>query len=280
MAKARMRAPIRWFGGKGNVIKHILEAYYKMRKHICYCEVFGGSGALLFAKRPSRVEVYNDLHSGLVNLYRVIRNKEQFDRFRTLCELTPYSREEHYESLQVWESEPDSVLKAHKFYIVARQSFGGELGAGWSFSKTSTSRNMAETCSKWLSAVETLPQFHERLSRVQIENKDFRDLIKTYDSVDTLFYLDPPYIHGTRKSGEYDHEMTDRDHRDLVDILLTIKGQAIVSGYDHPIYNPLVKAGWIKVQFDTVAYSDSDKETKQRTETLWCTDTQTQQMLF
>ncbi|MEN6520331.1 MAG: DNA adenine methylase [Armatimonadota bacterium] len=59
----------------------------------------------------------------------------------------------------------------------------------------------------------------------------------------TLFYLDPPYIPETRKSGKYRHEMTAEDHQELVEILLSIQGKVVLSGYNHPIYKPLEDDG-------------------------------------
>jgi len=50
-------------------------------KHHTYVEVFGGAANLLLAKEPSAVEVYNDIDSGLVNFFRVIRDKDKFKRF-------------------------------------------------------------------------------------------------------------------------------------------------------------------------------------------------------
>jgi DNA adenine methylase len=88
--------------------------------------------------------------------------------------------------------------------------------------------------------------------RVQIENQDFRKLIPGYDGPDTLFYLDPPYVPQTRRSGGYAHELSLDDHHELVGILLGLKGMAILSGYAHPVYKPLEKAGWRKRSWRTV----------------------------
>jgi DNA adenine methylase len=40
-------------------------------EHQIYCEVFGGGASLLFVKKPAEIEIYNDLDSNLVNLFRV-----------------------------------------------------------------------------------------------------------------------------------------------------------------------------------------------------------------
>ena len=41
----------------------------------------------------------------------------------------------------------------------------------------------------------------------------------------------------------------------LVNTLLTIKGQAVLSGYAHEIYKPLLEQGWHKVEIDTVCFA-------------------------
>ncbi|MCL2004695.1 MAG: DNA adenine methylase [Planctomycetaceae bacterium] len=62
-----------------------------------YIEPFGGSGAILFAKEPSPVEIYNDLYSDLVTFYRVLRNPKTYKKLIRFLENSPYSRELFYE---------------------------------------------------------------------------------------------------------------------------------------------------------------------------------------
>ena len=73
----KVKPPVKWYGGKRFMLKHIIPL---IPKHKTYVEVFGGSGALLFAKQPSEIEVYNDIHSGVVNLYRVLRDKDKIEK--------------------------------------------------------------------------------------------------------------------------------------------------------------------------------------------------------
>jgi len=101
-----------------------------------------------------------------------------------------------------------------------------------------------------------LPDFHRRLRRVQIEHQDWRVIIHRYDSDRTLFYVDPPYIHATRKSKHlYDNEMTDADHVDLVNTLLCVRGLCMLSGYQHDIYRALDVEGWHRMDFRTACYA-------------------------
>lgn len=96
-----------------------------------------------------------------------------------------------------------------------------------------TSRaGMAGAVSRWLGAVEDLPLIAQRLLRVQIENAPAIEVIKRYDSDETLFYCDPPYPHESRgDSNAYANEMSDDQHRELAEILHNIKGKVAISGY-------------------------------------------------
>lgn len=89
--------PFAWYGGKEALAPRLVSL---LPKHDVYCEVFGGSGALLFAKAPSRLEIFNDLDSGVVNFFRVLRNAEQFQELVRALKLTPYAREEYYQCFQ------------------------------------------------------------------------------------------------------------------------------------------------------------------------------------
>jgi DNA adenine methylase len=220
-------------------------------EHRIYVEPFGGGGSLLFRKEPSEIEVYNDLDSGLVNLFRVLRDPEKFGRFYHYISLTPYSREEYLHCRELLDESNDEIVQAYRWYVVARSSFSGIFGSSWGYTVTKSGQGMAGSCSKWMTAIHTLPAIHERLMRVQVEHSDFRSIIKRFDTPDTLFYLDPPYIPDTRKSGGYRHEMTADDHQELVEILLSVQGKAVLSGYNHPIYKPLENAGWTRTDFQT-----------------------------
>ena len=216
--------------------------------HTLYVEVFGGGASLLFAKRPAEVEVYNDLDGGLVNLFRVLRDPEKFERFRAAVGLTLYSREEYRDCRATWADCTDDVERARRFYVVARQSFSGRFGAGWAF-RCNPGKGADTTSGAWQSALAQLPEIHSRMRSVQVEHSDFRVLFKNYDRPETLFYVDPPYTADTRKAGGYAHEMTDADHRDLVEILRGLKGRALLSGYATPLYAPLEADGWRRQDF-------------------------------
>jgi len=243
-----MRSPITWFGGKGPLVKLLLEL---MPPHRFYVEPFGGSAALLFAKPPAEVETYNDIDEGVVNLFHVLRDPDQFREFKRLCSFTLYSRAEYNEARRTWVSERDPVRRAWKWFVVNRMSFGGQFGSSFGTTITTSSANMACECHKWLAAKKRLDAARRRLERVQIECADWRVILKRYCGEGYLCYCDPPYVHSTRKRERYKHELTDDDHEELVEKLLEYDGMVMLSGYRNAIYERLEREGWTRHDKET-----------------------------
>ncbi len=233
-------------------------------KHKTYVEVFGGSGAILINKKPSEIEVYNDIDGELYNFFKVIADKKLFKKFQEKISLLPYSRECYYEYRDMRTDKLNKVERAVRFYYLIKSTHHSTCEyTGWKFS---VEANMP----KRIKSVDKLSLIHKRLSEVYIDNLDFRKLIANWDRPDTFFYLDPPYVASSRKSGGYMFEMTDKDHNDLIDILLNIKGKWLLSGYDNNIYSRL--SDFYRQDFNSFAnslrYRDKNNNPS-RTETVW-----------
>ena len=239
------KSPINWYGGKYYMKKTIVELF---PEHKTYIEGFGGAGHILLYKEPSEIEVYNDLNEGLYLFFKLLRNDETRDKLIAKIQLTPYSRREFYECRDNWSNQKGEIEKARMFYIKTMQSFSG-VGTSWSYSKNKSRRGISQAVSKFLGNVdENMLDVIDRLREIQIENLDIIDLLDKYDSKDSLFYLDPPYIAETRISEKvYDKEMPLEKHEELIDKLLNIKGKVVLSGYDNDTYNKLTDNGWKKI---------------------------------
>lgn len=160
--------------------------------------------------------------------------------------------------------------RSRRFFVQARQMRTGlaqraSLGR-WANCKNTTRAGMSGVVSRWLGSVETLPEVAARLLRVQIENRPAQEVIRLYDSAETLFYCDPPYPHETRgDSKAYGFEMTDHEHRELAALLSRVKGKAAISGYVGPLMNELYK-DWNR--HDSAA-KNCHSIKKPRREALW-----------
>lgn len=227
---------IKYYGGKQFMTDIIIDNFPK--DFNIYVEGFGGSASVLFKKERKGIEVYNDLGRNVYSLFKVISDKEKFERLKHRLELTYYHKDIREEFKNNLKRDDISLEdRAYYFFYVSRTSFNGVGG----FSRTMLiRRGMCRSTSDYLSSIEMLPEFHDRLSSVLIDNLDIIELIKKYDGDKTFFYLDPPYVKKTRKSSQkYEVEMTDSEHEKLVKTLLNIKGKFLLSGYNNEIYNAL-----------------------------------------
>ncbi len=231
-----------WYGGKFCHLNWLLPL---LPRTIHYCEPFAGSGAVLINREPSPVETYNDIDGEVVNFFKVLRDNK--NELIEKIGLTPFAYNEYVEAINEKRNlNLSPVERARLFYVRARQSRTGLAQSAspgrWAHCKLTSRAGMAGAVSRWLGAVEDLPLIAQRLIRVQIENRPAIEVIKRYDSPDTLFYCDPPYPHESRGDTQaYGFEMTDRDHEELSMVLHSIKGKAAISSYKcglmHKLYN-------------------------------------------
>jgi DNA adenine methylase len=254
-----------WYGGKYSHLDWLLPLLPECHH---YCEPFGGSAAVLLNRAPSPVETYNDVDGEVVNFFRVLR--EQKDALLEAIGLTPFSREEFELAISGPVEGISDVERARRFFVRARQVRTGlaqtASSGRWANCLLTSRAGMAGAVSRWLGSVEGLAEIAQRLLRVQIENAPAIDVIKRYDSEQTLFYCDPPYPHASRgDSKAYAYEMSDDEHRALAAVLKGVKGKVAVSSYQCELMDELY-GDWYR----TSAPAKHAHSIKQlREETLW-----------
>ena len=269
-----MTAPIPWYGGKSLLARRIAEL---LPPHRVYVEVFAGSAAVMFAKGPSHLEVWNDRDDGLVHFFRTLR--EQPDALAEAVTLTPFSRSEFRTCYRTWR-DAAGVERARRWYVAVAQSFtakapgsGGGGGGSWRCEYAGASHLPAPR--DFAASVDVLRRCAERFRAVQVEQLDWRDVLDRYDSPQACFYLDPPYVHATRSSSErYAHELSDDDHAELVERVPRLEAAGVlVSGYDHPLYAPLAAHGFERHTFPAIIRaalrSGKTRAASRRTECVW-----------
>lgn len=258
-----------WYGGKFSHLDWLLPLL-PYTNH--FCEPFAGSAAVLLNRDPSPVETYNDLDGEVVNFFKVLRdNKEEL---LYAIGMTPFSREEFQIAIQALNN-PQKFTdfeRARLFYVRARQVRTGLAQSAsngrWANCLNTSRAGMAGAVSRWLGSVEGLEYIASRLLRVQIENDDAIKIIQRYDSEETLFYCDPPYVHSTRgDNNAYSNEMKDSDHRRLADLLNSSKGLIAISNYDCELMNELYPAPKWKKYISPPRTIHSTKDLRQ--EVLW-----------
>ena len=221
-----MNSFISWMGGKKLLRKEIIDRFpqTEIKK---YVEVFGGAAWVLFDKeRHAELEVYNDINSNLVNLFKCVKYHPA--AIKDELESVLNSRETYNDFKGLYKNSAlTDIQRAARYFYMIKASFGSKVTTFGA-----KSRDISNT--EYLFAIK------ERLKTVVIENKSFDELIKQYDRPHTLFYCDPPY-YGSEKY--YDTEDTPFDesmHIKLAEILRAIKGKVILSynndGYIKSLY--------------------------------------------
>tara|TARA_Y100000310_G_scaffold342926_1_gene448268 strand:+ start:339 stop:1190 length:852 start_codon:yes stop_codon:yes gene_type:complete len=179
--ESRLRPPFAFPAGKSRMAEEMVAL---MPPHSVYVEPFVGSGAVFFAKEPSETEVLNDLNPDVAQTFKDLKglNNTQIQRLINHNWVSTKSK-----FLELYDKKPQSPIeRLYRFLYLARWSHNStrkrsdfrKQGAG------KDCRNYIET---------RLEPAVGRLKNTTILSLDYGDVLKRYDSSNTLFYFDPPY---------------------------------------------------------------------------------------
>jgi DNA adenine methylase len=265
-----MKSALKYHGGKHYLAAKIVAL---MPEHLVYHEGYAGGLSVLFAKSGIGVsEIVNDIDGDLTNFWRHIQGDTTLTMMKRRLEATPFSQYEFEDACAALSnSDTDPLDRACAYFIVARQSMAGRQKDFAPFSKTRLRSKMNEQVSAWTTAIEHLDKVHGRLIRVAIMGTHAPDAIRTNDSPKTLHYLDPTYLPKTRTAKKvYHHEMTHEQHVELLDLLPTISGKFMLSGYQSDLYDKYAaKHGWKCFKFDIANHAAGGASKRTMTECLY-----------
>jgi len=263
-----------WIGGKSKIGKWI-EPFYPQDMEI-YTEAFGGMMWCFFNMDLNRYPnlkkiIYNDINPLNYNLFKCVQNPEEllkyindFECQKKGEENTPSIYKEQFIKFQseifdenVIMSEYDYEIAAKYVYVVT-QVFSG--------SKPETSAFIdlkGKYKSKYLTFRDKLtnPKWIEYFLKItDVENMDFEDFIKKYDSDKTFHYIDAPYW---RTENYYsNHDFDRNDHERLSNVLKDVKGKFSMSYYDFPLLSewfPKDQYKWASKEFAKAAAAKKGK---------------------
>lgn len=267
---APTRPVLRWHGGKWRLAPWIIGHF---PPHRVYVEPFGGAASVLLRKPRSHAEVYNDLDSEAVNLFRVLRDADAAALLIKLVALTPFARDEFLGSYSL---SGDPVEDARRFVARSFMGFGSNAhatsldGRAQTGFRSNSNRSGAVPARDWTGIPESLARTVERLRGVIIENRDARAVMASHDEPRALHYVDPPYLHDLRSRANphdlkhlYRHELTTEQHVELLAFLRGLRGMVLLSGYPSGLYDDALP-GWRKIS--TEALADGARK---REEVLW-----------
>lgn len=237
--------------------------------HRVYVEPYGGAASVLLQKPPAESEIYNDLDGEVVNVFQVLRDPDSAKVLRERLILTPFARVEFE---MAYEPANEKIERARRTIIRSFMGFGSasfNSAHATGFRVYVGTNRQRRPHQDWVSYPPQLSAFVERLQGVIIESRPALDVILRHQTDETLFYVDPPYPLSTRGavSGvrqKYRFEMSEEDHIALADVMHSVKGMVIISGYSCDLYNLDLYAGWERHEKETMADGANP-----RTEVLW-----------
>ncbi|KEQ05720.1 DNA adenine methylase [Pseudorhizobium pelagicum] len=262
------RPVLRYLGGKWRLAPWIISHF---PAHRLYVEPFGGAASVLLRKPRSMGECYNDLDGEVVNLFRVLRDTSSASELRRLIDLTPFSREEYDAAFDPTE---EPIERARRLVVRSYMGHGSSSAISQKstgFRASMVNRGGALPAGEWPTLPGALQAVTDRMQGVLIENRPAFQIIDRYDEAEALIYLDPPYVPDTRsqkrRSGAqyhaYKHELTDEQHIQLLDRIVSCRAAVVLSGYPSETYDQHL-TGWERVE--VAAHADGALD---RTEVLW-----------
>lgn len=239
---------VSYYGGKQRLAHKIIPC---LPPHTVYVEPFCGGAAVMFAKgiphhtnNHHYLEAINDTSGDLIHLYRTMQNAESAAEFMRRIEFTPYSRAEHQRALQIRrgkECPRDDIDRAWAYFVDLGMSFANKSCGGWG--TTVFGCNEAAT---WQSKKSNLPAIFDRLKSVHVENDDALRVIERWDSPQTCYYVDPPYVGADQ--GHYGGYSAD-DLRALVSVLEKCTGSFALSSYLNEETQGIIPGHWRRFDF-------------------------------
>lgn len=257
---------ISYIGGKSRISSFIIP--YIPNDIDTFVETFGGMMWVFYKMKledyPNLKRiVYNDFNPLNVNVFNCIKN---YNEFSNIIKDYPsqdsdlfyrFQKELFNSDFNVDLSNPDYHTAAKYVYLLTQV---------WSGTNPTTGK-FINLKGKYKSKFDTFkdklvnPKWQKYFDKItHIENMDFEECIKKYDSKNTYFYNDPPYYKTEKYYSKHDFSLN--DHERLAKSLISINGKFSLSYYNFPQLEewfPKDKYKWESKLFKKAAAAKSGK---------------------
>jgi DNA adenine methylase len=265
--KKKRKVMISYIGGKSKIGKWIRN--YIPNDIETYVESFSGAFWVFFNMELTNYPklkkvVYNDFNPLNVNLFNCVRN---YKTFAEIIQKIPSQRADLFSQYQKEIFDPNFMVDLSKPDYEVAYKYAYILTQVWSGTNPSKSK-FIDLKGKYTSKFDsfrnklTNPKWQAYFDKIDVvENMDFEDVIKKYDSPTTYFYCDPPYY----KTEDYyaNHSFGIETHERLATSLKSMKGKFSLSYYDFPQLSewfPKDEYVWESKSFAKAAMAKAGKE--------------------
>jgi DNA adenine methylase len=214
-------------GGKSRQKKEIFKRWLPTEYYNTYVEPFLGGGNIAMEAPVVKKMIAGDSDTNVINIFNDFKkiDPEVFRNF----DFTRPSRKKWQQLKHDLPKEKDPIKRLYSNLYIRLFSFAGK------------GQNYIKTNGRYTKLKKNIEKYQDILNNFTIVKKDYKYLIKKYDSPKTFFYLDPPYY----KVYSSAYETGEIDHQELFDLLDNIKGYFLLSYNDVPYIRKLYKDYYI-----------------------------------
>lgn len=226
------------------MLKHILPL---IPGHRIYVEPFAGGAAVFFAKKPSKIEVLNDINGNIANFYSVVLN--DFEALHKMVKCTLHDEFSHKIAQEIYFAEKpidDKIKRAWAVWVLANMSFACDFASNWQWVKNKKDN--------WHPAIrvrnkrETFAFVKKRLKTISVHNTDALEVIQKRDGKDVFQYIDPPYV-GARQGHYSGYSQGNFDS--LLGLLPQLESKFLLSSYKNKRLEELTKKyNWNNIEIN------------------------------
>lgn len=244
----KIKTPFKMYGNKKQLSKSIIEVLPSLNDIEEYVEPYCGTASVCLNKDKTKLEVINDIDSGIISIFRAIR--DECSTLTKKLKKIEQSKSTFEKALEQNQFENNLDKAVNEFIL----------------------RNMSVKCQKrvytnsenWVATLEELPLISKRLKTCFIFNKPAIEVIKAFDNEKTLCFVDPPSLEDLKKNEDLDtYDMSTDDHIELAKNLVDFKGKVVLSGYQSTLYKRLYK------EWNCIKKIVPNKIKSKQTECIW-----------
>ncbi len=267
---------VSYIGGKSRIAKALIIPNISRNIEI-YVEPFGGMFWTFFGFnfeefKNLKTVVYNDFNPLNVNVFNCLKNYNEF--YEVIKDYQSQDSKLFYENqkelfnsdFQVDLSKPDYHAASKYIYLLTQVWSGTNPEKGKFIDLKGKYKSKFDSFKNKL----TNPKWQDYFSKVTVvENMDFEDVIKKYDSKKSYFYCDPPYYNTENYYANHDFGL--ETHERLANCLTSVKGKFSLSYYDFPQLSkwfPKDEYRWKEREFAKAAMAKAGKSQTKAIELL------------